>query len=208
MLEGYQARAGVRHTQYTVVSLFVSTWTCCRDQLCYHHHIMKKSTFSILTIISIASLMVTFFLAQTTAKYEIDKNDALSFEAPHLQTNNQVVDDTVSRRNLSEVAKSTGATGKTPDALNNNQMIVGKKKSKEDDQSNNSDNRPSGVIYQYIPPPPINITARSLLSAQFPNLVNLDDTSTSTALCGIVKDAEQYLDEWVDYHFGLGFHTM
>ena len=179
---------------------------------------MKKGTLSILTIISIASLMVTFFLAQTTAKYEIDKNDALSFAAPHLQTNNQVDDAIISRRNLSEAENSTGAIDDTQiiiqqppqsDALNNNQMIVGKKKLlKEEDQSNNSDNRPSGVVYQYIPPPPINITARSLLSAQFPNLVNLDDASTSTALCGIVKDAEQYLDEWVDYHFGLGFHTM
>lgn len=175
---------------------------------------MKKGTLSILTIISIASLMVTFFLAQTTAKYEIDKNDALSFAAPHLQANNNQVD---ARRNLSEAENATGETEETQiiiqqppqsDALNNNQLIVGKKKLKEEDQSNNSDNRPSGVVYQYIPPPPINITARSLLSSQFPNLVNLDDTTTSTALCGIVKDAEQYLDEWVDYHFGLGFHTM
>ena len=177
---------------------------------------MKKGTLSILTIISIASLMVTFFLAQTTAKYEIDKNDALSFAAPHLQTRNQVDDAAIPRRNLSEAETATSETDEThiiqqppqSNALNNNQMIVGKKKLKEEDQSNNSDNRPSGVVYQYIPPPPINITARSFLSSQFPNLVDLDDASTSTALCGIVKDAEQYLDEWVDYHFGLGFHTM
>mmetsp|Transcript_8950 Transcript_8950/g.19374 ORF Transcript_8950/g.19374 Transcript_8950/m.19374 type:complete len:519 (+) Transcript_8950:251-1807(+) len=78
----------------------------------------------------------------------------------------------------------------------------------QQEQSKNKDNRPSGVVYEYIAPPPINLTARYQLSAKFPNLADLDTASTSTALCGIVKDAEPYLDEWADYHFGLGFHTI
>ena len=86
------------------------------------------------------------------------------------------------------------------------------------DKDKNADKRPSGVVYEFIPPPPINATARALLRTQFPNLADLDQpasspsssssASSSTALCGIVKDAEAYLDEWVDYHFGLGFHTI
>lgn len=81
------------------------------------------------------------------------------------------------------------------------------------DKDKNTDERPSGVVYKFIPPPPVNATARALLRTQFPNLADLDQpasssASSSTALCGIVKDAEAYLDEWVDYYFGLGFHTI
>jgi hypothetical protein len=80
------------------------------------------------------------------------------------------------------------------------------------DKDKNTDERPSGVVYKFIPPPPINATARALLRTQFPNLADLDQpassSASSTALCGIVKDAEAYLDEWVDYYFGLGFHTI
>ena len=157
---------------------------------------MKSSIISLLTIISIASLVVTFFLVQTASRYDVNKQDTLSFAAPHLQQRNS---NDSPRRNLSEVMNTTISDGvEIP-------MIQPQKQEEE----NNSDNRPSGVVYQYIRPPPINMTARSLLSKQFPNLANFHDAPTSsTALCGIVKDAEQYLDEWVDYHFGLGFHTI
>jgi hypothetical protein len=61
-------------------------------------------------------------------------------------------------------------------------------------------------VYQYIEPPPVNLTARAELLSQLPNLADL--LSPGTSLCAIVKDAEPYLDEWIDYHFGLGFHTI
>ena len=44
------------------------------------------------------------------------------------------------------------------------------------------------------------------LQYQFTYLADL--SSSKTALCAIVKDSEPYIDEWIDYHFGLGFHTI
>jgi len=32
--------------------------------------------------------------------------------------------------------------------------------------------------------------------------------STEVALCAIVKESERYLDEWIDYNFGIGFHSI
>jgi hypothetical protein len=104
------------------------------------------------------------------------------------------------RRNLSESAVSTGNKasanylGPPPPA-----PITSKTEAQKDQ-------RPSGVVYNYIEPPPINITARAQLLTQFPNMADL--SSAKSSLCAIVKDAEPYLDEWIDYHFGLGFHTI
>lgn len=176
---------------------------------------MKRYTRSLLTIASTASLLVTCFLAQITAKYDVHNIDAISFKAPHLQHRNvstassHFLNDNgdeavgvVHGRNLSEAEVSQQQDQQ--DQQDQQEL------EQEWEQTKNSDNRPSGVVYQYIPPPPINMTARARLSTQFPNIANLDTTATvtSTALCAIVKDAEPYLDEWVDYHFGLGFHTI
>jgi len=133
----------------------------------------------------------------------------------------------MSRRNLSEAEGSTNNFGAETQQgtqqqqqsfisnhkigskiINTQQLRQVQQQPQKEEQTTNNDNRPSGVVYEYIAPPPINMVARSLLSAKFPNLANLNTTSTSTALCGIVKDAEPYLDEWVDYYFGLGFHTI
>lgn len=166
---------------------------------------MNRRALSFLTVISTASLMVTFFLANMTANYGVHKNDALSFQAPHLQRRNgtssppKAEEGSVPRRNLSEVGDVTINGGRTTQQLQQQQS------QEQKDQKENKDNRPSGVVYQYIEPPPINMTARSLLSAQFPNLASLDAASTSTALCGIVKDAEPYLDEW--YVESRSFHV-
>lgn len=59
--------------------------------------------------------------------------------------------------------------------------------------------RAGGTVFEYVEPGPLNVEARAKK--------NLTD-NTSACLCGIVKDAEAYLDEWVDYHFGLGFHSI
>ena len=162
---------------------------------------MNKSTLSLLTILSIASLTVTLFLANTTAKYDMHTNDALSFQAPHLQNNNATSTAAIPRRNLSEAEDNATDDGRVNDIVSKTQQVVFRSSQKKSGQPppppeiNESDNRPSGVVYQYIPPPPINITARSLLSSQIPKLVNIDAPITA-ALCGIVKDAEPYLDEW------------
>eukprot|EP00584_Thalassiosira_punctigera_P004521 CAMPEP_0172539972 /NCGR_PEP_ID=MMETSP1067-20121228/11068_1 /TAXON_ID=265564 ORGANISM="Thalassiosira punctigera, Strain Tpunct2005C2" /NCGR_SAMPLE_ID=MMETSP1067 /ASSEMBLY_ACC=CAM_ASM_000444 /LENGTH=448 /DNA_ID=CAMNT_0013325741 /DNA_START=146 /DNA_END=1492 /DNA_ORIENTATION=+ len=197
---------------------------------------MNRAALSILTIISTASLLVTLFLANITANYDTHRSDALSFEAPHLQhsgNNNSSMlkngNDASPRRNLSEVEDSTNdennivGTGAQEGSQQisrpftsshrkgskmNDKQQVQQQQQQQQEQSKNKDNRPSGVVYEYIAPPPINLTARYQLSAKFPNLADLDTASTSTALCGIVKDAEPYLDEWADYHFGLGFHTI
>lgn len=154
-------------------------------------------------------------------------NDALSFQAPHLQlqqVNNGTAttsspyllkngEDRMSRRNLSEAENSTIGGVETRKPLHQQYVSTGggvgvsktktmqlqqqQQQNKQQEQQNN-DNRPSGVVYKYTPATPINMTARSLLSKQFPKLANLDDdtASTSTAICGIVKDSEAYLDEW------------
>ncbi|KAL9180266.1 hypothetical protein ACHAXT_008236 [Thalassiosira profunda] len=164
---------------------------------------MKRAALSLVIVAGTASLLITAFLLQTTAQYDMHSNDALSFQPPHLQGGNvtgsslqKESEGVVPRRNLSEAgdAAAGGETKQDP--------------KQEEANTNNSDNRPSGVVYQYIPPPPINMTARTGLSSQFPHLADLAAGPTSAALCGIVKDAEAYLDEWVDYHFGLGFHTI
>eukprot|EP00580_Thalassiosira_gravida_P015164 CAMPEP_0201657598 /NCGR_PEP_ID=MMETSP0494-20130426/788_1 /ASSEMBLY_ACC=CAM_ASM_000839 /TAXON_ID=420259 /ORGANISM="Thalassiosira gravida, Strain GMp14c1" /LENGTH=434 /DNA_ID=CAMNT_0048134467 /DNA_START=60 /DNA_END=1364 /DNA_ORIENTATION=- len=180
----------------------------------------KAAATSLLVTVSTASLLVTLFLSNTTANYDIHNNDALSFEAPHLQG-----EGTAPRRNLSEVVGAGNSTknknvplrqpcNSTAQQLQEAQQRQDaqyqqlQQQQQQTDATKNKDNRPSGVAYEYIPPPPINVTARCLLSAEFPNLAQLDAAPTSTALCGIVKDAEAYLDEWADYHFGLGFHTI
>ena len=167
---------------------------------------------SLLIALSAAFLVITFFLANTSKKYDIiHKSDALSFEAPHQQSDSP-------RRNLSEAgagAEDGNAYygGKetsqilTHQQLNpppkvyqpqsstktNTQQLQVLSLSKEEKEKNN--NRPTGVVYEYIHPPPINLEARALLSKQFPNLADINAT-TSAAICGIVKDAESYLDEW------------
>ncbi|KAL7529484.1 hypothetical protein ACHAWF_002998 [Thalassiosira exigua] len=161
---------------------------------------MRKNTvLSLLTILSTASLVITLVFTQITANDDVHKNDALSFEAPHIQYESERRE--IPRRNLSEA----GAGGLANDA---GAQKSDPKARAEKLQQKQKDQRPSGVVFQYIPPPSINETARALLSSQFPKLADLDSAANSAALCGIVKDSEAYLDEWVDYHFGLGFHTI
>lgn len=171
------------------------------------------------TTISAVSLVITFFLLSSAHKHDFHHRDALSFEAPHLQRN-----ELRPRRNLSEAGDATNKQLEERFVKSNDRIIESmkdeeakklvkpnwgmKEPDKQPENPERRDNRPSGVVYEYIPPPPINMTARSLLATQFPHLANLNATTTSTALCGIVRDAEAYLDEWVDYYFGLGVHTI
>eukprot|EP00573_Skeletonema_grethae_P006358 CAMPEP_0201692944 /NCGR_PEP_ID=MMETSP0578-20130828/5702_1 /ASSEMBLY_ACC=CAM_ASM_000663 /TAXON_ID=267565 /ORGANISM="Skeletonema grethea, Strain CCMP 1804" /LENGTH=454 /DNA_ID=CAMNT_0048178401 /DNA_START=59 /DNA_END=1423 /DNA_ORIENTATION=- len=173
-------------------------------------------------MLSIAVTCITAFFMTNAASmsYEQTKiKEQSSFSAPHAQIrhNNDsslsfATGDTASnevRRNLSEPEGRPLPS----QALNNTEL---KKKAeqkyeekKKEEQPQQSNNRPSGVVYEYIEPPPINLTARAQLSNKFRlGVPDLTNTNTSTALCGIVKDAEAYLDEWVDYHFGLGFHSI
>jgi len=179
-------------------------------------------------LISFATCMIGAFVTHNMATVS---NDRDSFSAPHLQLrhNNSVSlillgtsADKSERRNLSE--PEGGHTMSAPrinvtELKEKAEQSYEQKAQKEQLQSKTDDikvsqsnNRPSGVVYEYIEPPPINLTARAQLSNKFrfglPDLTNNDTNNTSTALCGIVKDAEAYLDEWVDYHFGLGFHTI
>lgn len=172
----------------------------------------KRTMLSFLTVVSVASLTVTLLLAQATDKRTLDmkSNDALSFRAPHLQQSDGAPatgpisltrdEGELPRRNLSEAEGN--ATAPTADRVQTIKASFGNKggarqrqQPKQQQQGENKDQRPSGVVYQYIPPPEINATARTLLHSQFPNLADID-SKVSAALCGIVKDAEPYLDEW------------
>jgi hypothetical protein len=179
--------------------------------------------------------MIAAFLTHmaSTSREQNIINNRRSFAAPHLQLRHN---ETVSlsllgantannndRRNLSEPEGgplSSPRINVTELKEKAEQQYEQKKQQEQqesktnDNKDNQSNNRPSGVVYEYIEPPPINLTARAQLSNKFrfglPDLTNTNanNTTTTTALCGIVKDAEAYLDEWVDYHFGLGFHTI
>ena len=181
----------------------------------------RSRSVHLLVIFSVASMIVTLTLTQSTstAKYS-SSHDAESFQAPHLRAFPPAasVDGSFSRRNLSEanitmtndpkvLIESKVDNAKGADQIASDTKSSPPQSAKKAEQSKNSDNRPSGVIYQYIPPPPVDLEARAGLRGKIRNLVDLNN-ATSTALCGIVKDSEPYLDEWVDYHFGLGFHTI
>jgi hypothetical protein len=166
-----------------------------------------------------ASLLLTVVSFVTITSYAVDETSTeyLTFLPPSLanhssrtrsnETFTEYKDDSP-RRNLSEYSSPAYNQSNIDKAISGVQDPPLSPPEKEfPPEQLNSDKRPSGVVYQYIPPPPINLTARSILSSQFPQLANLS-SPTSAALCGIVKDAENYLDEWVDYHFGLGFHTI
>jgi hypothetical protein len=167
---------------------------------CCYINAMRKAALRLLAVLSAMGVVITLYLAATVAasakKWE---GDAPSFDAPWSNDG--------PRRNLSDATADGDVVNRTElrDA-NRTEVPSGKDTPMGKEQTNE---RPSGVVYEYIPPPPINVTARAMLRHQFPNLADLDKSAmTSTALCGIVKDAEPYLDEWVDYYFGLGFHTI
>ncbi|KAL7514592.1 hypothetical protein ACHAXN_011919 [Cyclotella atomus] len=162
---------------------------------------MHLSTIRSCTLLSIgASIVVTIALNATITR------DSVNTKVPPQLSNfqpsiNRTDKDTALklRRNLSESASignktSANYLGPPPPA-----PITPKTDAQKDQ-------RPSGVVYNYIEPPPINLTARAQLHTQFPNLADL--SSSKSSLCAIVKDAEPYLDEWIDYHFGIGFHTI
>lgn len=150
-------------------------------------------------------------------------NEQLSFEPP--TSHNDAVESVAtddSRRNLSETMIQQSPTPQL-----NITEIKGKaeqryeQKIEQQQQEPNKDNQSStnrgpsaGLVYDYIEPPPINLTARAKIPSNkfrlgLPDLTNTNNlNNTTSALCGIVKDAEAYLDEWVDYHFGLGFHSI
>ena len=150
-------------------------------------------------------------------------NEQLSFEPP--TSHNDAVESIAtddSRRNLSETMIQQSPTPQL-----NITEIKGKaeqryeQKIEQQQQEPNKDNQSStnrgpsaGLVYDYIEPPPINLTARAKIPNNkfrlgLPDLTNTNNlNNTTSALCGIVKDAEAYLDEWVDYHFGLGFHSI
>eukprot|EP00986_Skeletonema_menzelii_P006874 scaffold2612_cov132-Skeletonema_menzelii.AAC.10 len=178
----------------------------------------------ILFMLSIATtcMMATFLTKMAGISHEQSKiNDQSSFSAPRPQLRHKnesalvlsaggTVGNEV-RRNLSEPegqALPSQVLNVTELGMKAEQKFEQKKRQEQ----KQSDNRPSGVVYEYIEPPPINLTARAQLSNKFrlglPDLATDNTNNPSTALCGIVKDAEAYLDEWVDYHFGLGFHSI
>ena len=180
---------------------------------------------------SIAGLSIgTLFLLSTTSKIAFQNDDAIMFLPPHPQISRRNSTTTTEDASSLENSEADGMTrrnlSESESALNSSSSVVRveeketqypplslellqrQQQQQPAEPETTSDNRPSGVVYQYISPPPINMTARSLLSTKFRHLADLSTTSTSTALCGIVKDAEPYLDEWIDYHFGLGVHTI
>lgn len=165
---------------------------------------LRSSLCSLLVSICVSSYFAAYWTNKAGVSLERTKiNDQLSFGSPHhlqlLRHNNDT-----SSASLGVGAATSNLSGTTEPPQNPAQ-----------NSSNISNKRPSGVVYQYIEPPPINLTARAQLIAGHKFRLGLSDLSknnqtntTTTALCGIVKDAENYLDEWVDYHFGLGFHTI
>ena len=161
---------------------------------------MSISTIRSCIVVSIGlSLLVTFALNATITKgtKEYVPQQLSNFKLQINRTTDE--DGTIQlRRNLSE---SQTDTNKIVAVAGNNPGPP-----PPPPKATQKDLRPSGVVYQYIEPPEINMTARVELLHQFPNLADL--FTSKTALCGIVKDSESYLDEWIDYHFGLGFHTI
>ncbi len=175
-------------------------------------------------MVSIAvSCITAVFLTNTASiSYEQTKiNDQSSFTAPRPQirhNNNSSLSVSIGDTADNEVRRNLSEPEGRPlpsQALNITELgekaeqKYEEKKKQEQQQQQQSNNRPSGVVYEYIEPPSVNLTARAQLSTKFRlGLPDLTNTNTSTSLCGIVKDAEAYLDEWVDYHFGLGFHSI
>ena len=197
---------------------------------CCYLSAARKASLSLLAALSAMGLLSTLYIAATAASYS--GGNAQSFDdAPSLLPS---AEEGAARRNLSEDATGNSTIAlplpsPMDDAGHNNRtgLLRGQGQPRveekppeqqrpqehtlEEDKDKDRDKRPSGVVYQFIPPPPINATARALLHSQFPYLADLDQpasSASSTALCGIVKDAEAYLDEWTDYYFGLGFHTI
>lgn len=169
---------------------------------------MNLSTIRSCIVLAIAaSILVTFIL-----NVSLIKGKTKSYVPPQLSNfQSSAVNRTDReaalklRRNLSESPVNNQSTaGKLVGSVNS--IGPPPPAPKETQKPEQKDQRPSGVVYNYIEPPPVNLTARAQLLPQFPNLADLFVSKSS--ICAIVKDAEPYLDEWVDYHFGLGFHTI
>ena len=161
---------------------------------------MSISTIRSCVIISIGlSLLATFALNATvikgTTEYVPQQLSNFKLEIDRTTEKDGAIQ---LRRNLSE---SQTVTDKIAAVAGNNPGPP-----PPAPKATQKDLQPSGVVYHYIEPPEINMTARVELLHQFPKLADL--FTSKTALCGIVKDSEPYLDEWIDYHFGLGFHTI
>jgi hypothetical protein len=171
---------------------------------------MNISTYRFFIKIAIAlSLAVTFTLLMTISTAAVDNKEQASFQAPHVAnqhiSSGNEASDATPRRNLSESTIEELKNHGPPPAPEDEAVDLPEPPNQVT-KPTQKDMRPSGVVYNYIEPPPVNLTARSALSAQFPNLANF--SAPLSSLCAIVKDAERYLDEWIDYHFGLGFHTI
>ena len=220
---GYNTMAGIDPPPD--VSTAAATATAATTSI---RPIRLRSIRTLFMISILLTCMMAAFLTQMAGmSHEQTKmNDQSSFAAPHLQLrhNNDsslslslgVTADNEIRRNLSEPEGSLPSQAINVTELGEKaaqKYEEKKQQEQQQQQQQQSNNRPSGVVYEYIEPPPINLTARAQLSNKFrfrlPDLTHTNtNKNTTTALCGIVKDAEAYLDEWVDYHFGLGFHSI
>ena len=164
---------------------------------------MNISTIRRCIVISIgASILVTLALNVSISKN--NTKDSIPPQLSHFLNRTSDKDTALKlRRNLSETS-ANNQSGEI--SMSSSKNTVPPPPAPKTDPVE-KDKRPSGVVYQYIEPPSINLTARDqILAPQFPNLANL--SSAKSSICAIVKDAEPYLDEWIDYHFGLGFHTI
>jgi hypothetical protein len=185
---------------------------------CCYINATRKAALRLLAVLSAMVFAITVYLAAIVASH--GGSDVPNFDAPRS-------DDGSSRRDLSGGRGNGTADGDVVvvvvDVANDHRtespLDVGNATESppmtagaDEVRGGKDERRPSSsgtVVYEYIPPPSINVTARARLRRHFPLLADLNQSSsTSTALCGIVKDAEPYLDEWVDYYFGLGVHTI
>ncbi|KAL3809303.1 hypothetical protein ACHAXA_009427 [Cyclostephanos tholiformis] len=169
---------------------------------CCYLSLKRKAVLCILAVLSTVGIVITLLLAATVASSkwggDVPSSDAPWSDGPRRNLSEAPVIDDVNRTERDDAANRTEPPWTA--------LPMEEERPKKKEQK---DLRPTGVVYEFIPPPPINATARARLRRQFPNLADLDRSAlTSAALCGIVKDAEPYLDEWVDYNFGLGFHTI
>jgi len=58
-----------------------------------------------------------------------------------------------------------------------------------------------GYLFNYF------MTSEHIISITVRSSKNEKETQTA-ALCAITKDSERYIDEWIDYNFALGFHSI
>lgn len=135
---------------------------------------MNVPTFRFFIKIAIAlSTVVTFTLLVTISTAAVDNKEQASFQAPHLAnqrvTSGIEVSDAMLRRNLSESTTKDHSSkialiNRVPQPAPEDEVVELPESAKQVTKPTQKDMRPSGVVYNYIEPPPINLTARLALS--------------------------------------------